>query len=61
MTNKLMTTNEILISDVRTLIENAKSRVALVVNSEMTMLYWNIGKRIKDEILQDEKAEYCYH
>ena len=58
MTNTLMTTNEVLMSDVRTLIENAKSRVARVVNSEMTMLYWNIGKRIKDEILQDERAEY---
>ena len=35
-----------------------KSRIASVVNSEMTMLYWKIGKRIKDEILKDERAEY---
>ena len=24
----------------------------------MTMLYWNIGKRINQEVLQDKRAEY---
>ena len=24
----------------------------------MTILYWNIGNRIKQEVLQDERAEY---
>ena len=28
------------------------------VNSEMVVLYWNIGKIIKTEILKSEKAEY---
>ncbi len=56
--NKLTIINDSLINDVRTLIEDAKGRVARVINSEMTMLYWNIGKRIKDEILQDGRAEY---
>ncbi|MCI8412340.1 MAG: DUF1016 domain-containing protein [Clostridia bacterium] len=28
------------------------------VNSEMTILYWNIGKEIKENILNYEKAEY---
>jgi predicted nuclease of restriction endonuclease-like (RecB) superfamily len=27
-------------------------------NSEMTMLYWNIGKRVNDEVLQNNRAEY---
>jgi predicted nuclease of restriction endonuclease-like (RecB) superfamily len=56
--DKLTIINDSLINDVRTLIEDAKSRVARVINSEMTMLYWNIGKRIKDEILNNERAEY---
>ncbi len=30
----------------------------MAVNSEMVVLYWNIGKIIKTEILQNEKAEY---
>ncbi|MCC8418147.1 MAG: DUF1016 N-terminal domain-containing protein [Rickettsia endosymbiont of Glossina mortisans submortisans] len=32
--------------------------VAIKVNSEMTMLYWNIGKRIQEEILKSTRAEY---
>lgn len=30
----------------------------LINNSEMTILYWNIGKRIKDKVLNNERAEY---
>jgi hypothetical protein len=30
----------------------------LAINSEMIILYWNIGKIIKMEILNDERAEY---
>lgn len=41
-----------------TLIENAKKNVATKVNDEMTLLYWNIGKDITDNILNNQKAEY---
>jgi len=41
-----------------TLIENAKRNVVLKVNSEMTFLYWNIGKDITDNVLNNQKAEY---
>lgn len=47
-----------LIKDISVLIDNAKVRVAIKVNSEMTMLYWNIGKRIQEEILKSTRAEY---
>lgn len=40
------------------LIENAKRNVATKVNDEMTLLYWNIGKDITDNILNNQKAEY---
>jgi len=39
-------------------IDNSKRNVVTAVNSEMVVLYWNIGKIIKTQILQDEKAEY---
>ena len=39
-------------------IDNSKRNVVSAVNSEMVVLYWNIGKIIKTEILQSEKAEY---
>lgn len=39
-------------------IDNSKRNVVAAVNFEMVILYWNIGKIIKTEILQSEKAEY---
>ncbi len=45
-------------SEIRTLIEQSRKQVAVVVNSTMTMLYWQIGKRINDEILLNKRAEY---
>ena len=40
------------------MIENAKRNVATKVNDEMTLLYWNIGKDITDNVLKNQKAEY---
>ena len=40
------------------LIENAKRNVAINVNKEMTLLYWNIGKDITKNVLNNQKAEY---
>lgn len=40
------------------LIECAKRKVITTVNSEMTLLYWNIGKYITENVLKNQKAEY---
>lgn len=58
MNNITITNQDSLLNDIRDLISEAKSRVARVANYEMTMLYWSIGKRIKEEILKDQRAEY---
>ena len=47
-----------LISDIRQLIESARVRVAAAVNLELTMLYWRIGKRIRQDVLRGKRAEY---
>jgi predicted nuclease of restriction endonuclease-like (RecB) superfamily len=47
-----------LFGDVSGLIESAKRRVAASVNSELVMLYWSIGKRIREDVLGRERAEY---
>jgi predicted nuclease of restriction endonuclease-like (RecB) superfamily len=47
-----------LFSSIATLIQESKQRVAVVVNAELTMLYWNIGKHIKTEILNNKRADY---
>lgn len=49
---------EPLFFEIKNLIETSKNNVAVTVNSEMTLLYWNIGKRINDEVLQNHRAEY---
>lgn len=47
-----------LIADVRLLIEATRSQVSRAANSSLTLLYWQVGKRINDEILLDQRAEY---
>lgn len=46
-----------LFSEIKSLIEDSRNRVATTVNAEMTMLYWNIGKRINAEIGEQSRAE----
>lgn len=40
------------------LIEESRSRTALEINSEITLLYWNIGKYIREDILKNNRADY---
>ena len=47
-----------LLDGVRALIEATRRRVAATVNTELTMLYWQIGKHIREELLRGERAEY---
>jgi hypothetical protein len=47
-----------LLRDVRELILGARSRVAQSVNASLTMLYWQVGNRIRIAILQESRAKY---
>jgi phosphoribosylformimino-5-aminoimidazole carboxamide ribonucleotide (ProFAR) isomerase len=47
-----------LYTEVTQLIEQSKQNVAIAVNAEITLLYWNVGKRINNEVLKNERAEY---
>lgn len=47
-----------LLVELRQLIQATRSRVALSVNQEMTLLYWDLGDRIRRDILGQERAEY---
>ena len=55
---KEVTLQESLITDLCTLINEARNKVALIVNTEITLLYWHIGKRINKEVLGNQRAEY---
>ena len=47
-----------LLKEVRTLIEQARATVAVAVNAGLTMLYWQIGARIRQDILRESRAGY---
>lgn len=47
-----------IVSEIKQLIEQSRTNVAVAVNSEITMLYWNIGRRINIEILNEKRADY---
>lgn len=54
----LARTDEALFGEIRTLIEQTRSRVAQTVNSALVLTNWHIGKRINDEVLKNKRAEY---
>lgn len=49
---------ENLFNKIAGLIEQARRKVATAINEEMVLLYWNIGKTIKEEIMKSDRAEY---
>ncbi|MCX8482151.1 MAG: PDDEXK nuclease domain-containing protein [Crocinitomicaceae bacterium] len=50
--------NTQLLGSIKDLIEQSKQQVAVAVNATMSMLYWQIGKTIKQDILQNNRADY---
>lgn len=56
--SKKLTHGSGLLSEIRELIEQSRQQVAVTVNATMTMLYWQVGKRINEEVLKDKRAEY---
>jgi predicted nuclease of restriction endonuclease-like (RecB) superfamily len=48
----------VLINDVRKLIDTSRGQLAGVVNSALTLLYWQIGQRIHSEVLKGARAGY---
>lgn len=47
-----------LIADIRHLIQESKAELAVTVNSTLTFLYWRIGRRILDQVLDHARAGY---
>ncbi|EHA14455.1 YhcG family protein [Halomonas sp. HAL1] len=58
MSKPALPTDQQLLGDIRTLIEQGRQQLATTVNSALTILYWQIGQRIHHEVLQGERAAY---
>jgi len=58
MKNSIQPPEQTLFNDLSKLIEQSKNFVIVQANSVMTMLFWNVGKRINEDILQNKRADY---
>jgi len=47
-----------LLADLRELILHAREGVARAVDSGLTTLYWHVGRRIRQDILKEKRADY---
>jgi predicted nuclease of restriction endonuclease-like (RecB) superfamily len=47
-----------LLRDLKSLIEQGRGQAVAAVNSAIAMTYWHVGKRINQEVLHGERAEY---
>ena len=55
---EINTGNTDLISEISLLIEQSQRHIPTQANSALTQLFWQIGKRINDEILLNKRADY---
>lgn len=59
MSKKIAATGKTdLFTEIKALINSAKQKVAVEVNSTMSALYWEIGNKINQDLLKDQRAEY---
>ena len=47
-------TNNSLFEQIKNLIEQTKNNVAIAVNSSLTIMYWEIGNKINQDILKNQ-------
>ena len=55
---KIENSEQALLRDLREIITSGREAVARTVNSALVMIYWKIGQRIHQDILQGKRAEY---
>lgn len=59
MSNPLQPSEKtILLNSIINLIDSTRQKVAVTVNQELTLLYWNIGKTINEDVLNNSRADY---
>ena len=47
-----------ILNDLVSIIEKTKTQVVIQANSSLTIMFWQIGKRIQSDILENNRAEY---
>ena len=54
----MLSTEQTLFADLSQIIEQSINFVITQANNVMTILFWNNGKRINDDILQNKRVDY---
>lgn len=54
----LVKTSRALVHDLGAMIETAQQRVAGAANAALTTLYWQLGQRVRTEVLGPQRADY---
>ena len=47
-----------ILNEIISIVENSKNQLIVQANNVLTLTFWNVGNRIKKEILKDKRAEY---
>lgn len=47
-----------LFGEIKQLIDQSRNQVAVTVNAALSLLYWKVGKRLQEEVLLHQRAEY---
>jgi hypothetical protein len=47
-----------LVQEISILIEESRQQVVRTANSALTLLFWQVGKRVNDEVLKNDRAQY---
>ena len=47
-----------ILHELKALIENAKKKVTIDLNSGLTILFWQVGRKINKHILNNDRADY---
>jgi len=58
MNSSLIQENNVLFNDLCIIIDEARRHVATYVNVEACLMNWHVGKRIKEDVLYNQRAEY---
>lgn len=56
--NKIEKAGSLLFKELSQLIEQSKTELISYANSALTLLFWQVGKKINEHILQNKRAEY---
>lgn len=55
---KLNKSYDLLVNDLIFLIEENRKKLAVTANAVLTITYWQVGKRINKDFLDNKRAEY---